>query len=148
MPQGRLARQDRKALSALLDRSAPRATRETKAIAVCRVLKVIVLLAPRARLALVVWLEPLALLAPKGQKAIAEVTAQSAPPDQWALADFKACAVIRGHKESKALADCKALRENAVWKDLKELWAYAVIPARRVHRAKFPKARSWRFLSP
>ena len=140
-----MGRKESKALSGL---SARKAIRAIKAIAVCRVLKVIVLLAPRANLVLVVWLEPLALLAPKGQKAIAAVTAQSAPPDQWGLADFKGCAVIRGHKESKALADCKALRENAVWKDLKELWAYAVIPAHKGRRAKFPKARLWRFLSP
>ena len=117
-------------------------------IAGFKVLKVIVLLAPRARLALVVWLEPLALQARRALKAIAGLTARLARLALWALADFKGCAVIRGHKESKALADCKALRENAVWKDLKELWAYAVIPAHKGRRAKFPKARLWRFLSP
>lgn len=101
----------------------------------------IVLLAPRANLVLAVWLEPLALLAPKGRKAIAEVTAPSAPQDQWGLADFKGCAVIRGHKESKALADCKALRENAAQKDHKELWACAVTLARKDHKAKSPRAQ-------
>jgi hypothetical protein len=127
---------------------ARKAIRAIKAVAVCRVLKAIVLLAPRANPALAVWLEPLALLAPKGQKAIAEGTAQSAQRDKWDLVDFKDCVAIQGHKELKALAACKALRENAVWKDLKELWAYAVIPAHKGRRAKFPKARLWRFLSP
>jgi hypothetical protein len=127
---------------------ARKAIRAIKAIAVCRVLKAIVLLDPRASPALAVWLEPLALLAPKGQKAIAEVTAQSAPPDQWALAVFKDFAATPDRRALRALADCKARLENAARKDHKELWGYAATQVRRVRRAKFLKVRSWRFLSP
>lgn len=144
----------RRAQSAPLDLSAPSALRdrkvirETKATVDCKALKATALSVPRARLALVVWLEPLVLLAPKGRKVIAEVTAQSAPQDQWGHEDSKGFAATQGHRASRALADCK---DRLASKDLlghRELWACEVIPARKDRRVKFPKARSWRFPSP
>lgn len=127
----------------LLARTALRdlkAIRAIKAIADCKALKAIALLAPRASQALADLTGPLVLLAPKGRKVIAEGTARLARLALWVLADFKACAAIRGPKESKALAACKALRENRGRLGLKELWDCAVTLAHRGHKAKFPRA--------
>lgn len=139
MPLGRRAR------SAPLDLLAPSALRDrkaiwgTKATVDCKVLKATALSAPKVSLDLADWMEPLGLLAPKGRKAIAEVTDQLARRGKWGLAVFKACAETPAHKELKALVGCKALRESADRKAPKELWDYAVTLAHKGHRAKFPR---------
>ena len=60
--------------------------------------------------------------------------------DKWARVGFKDFAETQGRRASRGHGACKAQRENAGRKALKELWDCAATPAHRGRKAKFPKA--------